>query len=100
MTDKTTCIEYPECEYLRVSDCPEGRCRHCCNLLCNHDAATPADAPPPPSFMTLRDFFAGQALNGLLSWSPPTSGEQYTPERAAEKAFEFADAMIARRNQT
>lgn len=43
--------------------------------------------------MSLRDYFAGQALAGLLSCST-TSGNA---RLFATEAYEFADAMIARR---
>ena len=39
--------------------------------------------------MTLRDWFAGQALMGLVN--------QYHPDGAAKLAYEYADAMIAAR---
>jgi hypothetical protein len=42
--------------------------------------------------MTLRDYFAGQALVGLIG----TGGGNYTAERA-RFAYEQADAMIAER---
>jgi len=47
--------------------------------------------------MTLRDWFAGQALAGLLA---SHSGEIELPDddRAAKWAFAFADAMIAKRS--
>ena len=41
--------------------------------------------------MTLRDWFAGQALPGLVAhgW--------YDPEKAARLALDYADAMLAAR---
>jgi hypothetical protein len=47
--------------------------------------------------MTLRDWFAGQALAGLLA---AHTGETALPEdkRASRDAYEYADAMLARRN--
>jgi hypothetical protein len=39
--------------------------------------------------MTLRDYFAGQALMGLVN--------QYHPDGAAKLAYEYADAMLAAR---
>lgn len=41
--------------------------------------------------MTLRQWYAGQALGGLTWWTD----EQCTPEAAAKRAFAMADAMIA-----
>jgi hypothetical protein len=52
----------------------------------------------------LRDWFAGQALEGLLSGpnAPKKSGaesaEQYA-HRVAEEAYLFADAMLQKRVQ-
>jgi hypothetical protein len=43
--------------------------------------------------MTLRDWFAGQVLTGMLSQSG-----RYSMKDAAENAYAFADAMIAQRN--
>lgn len=45
--------------------------------------------------MTLRDYFAAQAMAGLTAI--PSSG--YTFEGAAEDAYKFADAMIAQRTK-
>lgn len=44
--------------------------------------------------MTLRDWFAGKALEGMLGGEP---GSHLVPPNAAELAFEYADAMIAER---
>ena len=46
--------------------------------------------------MSLRDWFAGQALAGLCAHTE-TGG--HTPKRQAELAYECADAMLARRAQ-
>ena len=46
----------------------------------------------PPSTMSLRDYFAGQALAGIVArgaWDPRSD--------AAESAYEYADAMLAAR---
>lgn len=50
------------------------------------------------SGMSLRDYFAGQALMGL---APASVGAQsWPPWKVAEDAYEFADAMLkARSNQ-
>ncbi len=48
--------------------------------------------------MTLRDWFAGQALGGLIqgyatAYGSPTSA----PDEVVREAFNYADAMIAAR---
>jgi hypothetical protein len=45
---------------------------------------------------TLRDYFAGQALAGILSL-PILSGE--TPEDFARRAYRVADAMLEAREE-
>jgi len=47
--------------------------------------------------MSLRDWFAGQALVGLMA--SETEKFCYKPGEGAERAFAFADAMIAARKQ-
>lgn len=47
--------------------------------------------------MTLRDWFAGQALTGMLA-QPLDSDCAFHPKLCAESAFEYADAMLAARN--
>ena len=47
------------------------------------------------SGMSLRDYFAGQALAGLMA-DPNAEG---TPEAFARIAYQIADAMIAERNK-
>lgn len=41
--------------------------------------------------INLRDYFAGQALAGCLAYY------WYTPEKAAEAAYKFADKMLEAR---
>lgn len=43
--------------------------------------------------MSLRDYFAAKALGGMAS----AYHEHWTPERAAEAAYELADAMLKAR---
>lgn len=43
--------------------------------------------------MTLRDYFAGQALAGMAS----VYHEHWTPTRLAECAYEIADALLTKR---
>jgi len=58
--------------------------------------------PPPPrqgpvanfSAMSLRDWFAGQALVGLLA-----SGREQFADSAEEEAYMFADAMLKERSK-
>ena len=47
---------------------------------------------------TLRDWFAGHALRGILEF--PSRGGQYSPKDAASLAYEMADAMIAESAKT
>ena len=46
--------------------------------------------------MTLRDYFAGQALTGILAFSETTSRGS-SPEYAANDAYKYADAMLEAR---
>ena len=47
------------------------------------------------SGMSLRDWFAGQALNGLVAGFPHGQGLQVPPlDQFATQAYEIADAMI------
>ena len=52
--------------------------------------------------MSLRDWFAGQALSGILSSTDNESGRSAfttTPAWIAEKAYEQADAMLEARKK-
>jgi hypothetical protein len=49
----------------------------------------------PCDGLSMRDWYAGMAVQGLLS----DSGVQGTPDEFAQRAFEVADAMIKRREQ-
>jgi hypothetical protein len=49
--------------------------------------------------MTLRDYFAGQALTGLVLACCIANTELLGPGKAASAAYEFADAMIAQREK-
>lgn len=60
--------------------------------------------PQAQEGMSLRDYFAAAALQGMLAYSyvNPQSGnyhENCTATAAANTAFDFADAMIAARNK-
>lgn len=48
--------------------------------------------------MTLRDYFAGQALNGYLaSWSDDSNPTFFEPCHTAKTSYAYADAMLAAR---
>lgn len=47
--------------------------------------------------MTLRDYFAAKALQGLLAMCAGEHINSGTPAEVAKYAYEHADAMIARR---
>jgi len=52
--------------------------------------------------MTLRDYFAGQALAGVLAYYNGHRGDYHTnstPESTAESCFIFADAMLKEHNK-
>ncbi len=51
--------------------------------------------------MTLRDYFAAKAMQGLIA-SPrgPASGEDATDEWVAKTAYVVADAMLSQREQS
>jgi hypothetical protein len=48
--------------------------------------------------MTLRDYFAGQALQGFAVAVCIASAEAFTPDKAAAVAYQFADAMLKQRS--
>lgn len=48
------------------------------------------DNAPGQCGMSLRDYFAGQALINL-------SDNGHTPDRSAQRAYEYADAMLKAR---
>ena len=49
--------------------------------------------------MSLRDYFAGQALVGLLLHPCDTRLVPLGPETTPRRAYEYADAMLAARKQ-
>lgn len=46
--------------------------------------------------MTLRDYFAAKAMQGMLATDGETNG-YYEPAMVAEKAYQVADAMLQAR---
>lgn len=67
-----------------------------------HDTSGPAFPPfhnplNHDSGMTLRDYFAGQALAGVVAGS---AGLIITPEQFAEQSYALADAMLKQRDAT
>lgn len=58
-----------------------------------HKRAAPK---PTPDHISLRDWFAGQAMNGFLS-NPENSTAEF--EELAAVAYEVADAMLKERNK-
>jgi hypothetical protein len=49
--------------------------------------------------MSLRDWFAGQALAGICSLSDEMGNAQWTWQAAATSAYSMADAMLATRER-
>ena len=49
--------------------------------------------------MSLRDWFAGQTLPGLVAYDPRMSDEGYEPNNVAELAYKYADALIEARDK-
>ena len=55
------------------------------------------------SGMTLRDYFAGQALAGMLPARDESGRVAYvelTPDEIAKSAYKIADAMLAERGES
>ena len=58
--------------------------------------AVPTDFQFAENGMSLRDWFAGQAINGIISCAPMRSGVTY--KQVAEGAYLWADAMLVARD--
>lgn len=57
--------------------------------------AIPANCDGFEDGMTLRDYFAGQALVGLLAGRQPS--DAYPPEHIAETSYALAEALLKAR---
>jgi hypothetical protein len=63
---------------------------------------SPRGYPYPDAGMSLRDYFAGQALAGMATWCPTARSALNSPEALnarADWAYEQADAMLAKRGK-
>lgn len=58
---------------------------------CNPDAIYDCDRG-----MSLRDYFAAKAMHGLIAAVPPVRGIPLSA-KVSERAYQFADAMLAAR---
>jgi hypothetical protein len=65
------------------------------SAVLNHDGTTYHNAADG---MALRDWFAGQALNGIIA-HPGMEPDDASKKGYAMLAYEYADAMIAERNK-
>lgn len=54
-------------------------------------------ALPSEPGMSLRDWFAGQALTGIGTWCPPMESGETVHQTKARYAYGQADAMLAAR---
>jgi len=49
--------------------------------------------------MSLRDWFAGQAMTGYIAWSPNGVEDQGDPRDLAKFVYSVADAMLEARGK-
>jgi hypothetical protein len=77
------------------------------NILNNNHPAFPVQAYPgdaanpkvrPNTGMSMRDYFAAQALNGMLANSEEF-GDAVPPEDVADFAYNIANSMLERREK-
>jgi hypothetical protein len=77
------------------------------NILNNNHPAFPVQAYPgdaanpkvrPNTGMSMRDYFAGQALNGLLA-NPEDTSDGVEFEDIADYAYNMANVMLVRREK-
>ena len=64
-----------------------------------HPTTTENGVYGPMHGMSLRDYFAGQAMQGKLAANSIESGHYFTDPGLADIAYEMADAMIEARNE-
>ena len=55
---------------------------------------------PPPTDLTLRDWFAGQFLAGMVRDITDAHRRQKSPTRRQKVAYDLADAMLGARSMT
>lgn len=77
-----------------MSDKPDGG-----PAFAPHGAPHPTDPTKAIYGMTLRDYFAAQAMIGIMSTAGGFDRADRRVEMVAEKAFQFADAMLAERSK-
>ena len=68
-----------------------------------HDQSGPAFPISQTNYhpgMTLRDYFAGQALTGWICGTRDPEATSWEPRWWAREAYKTADAMLAERNKT
>lgn len=70
------------------------------DFINDNDPAFPSSHKTPEGFrwyhgMSVRDYFAGQALMGLISGRNDSDSEGWV----AQKSYRLADAMIVQRNK-
>ena len=72
----------------------------CGRYLVWKDELTPADAFGSLPALSIRDYFAAHALQGLLTREPVGAGDLFDPgvqHDFARSAYEYADAMLKAR---
>ena len=63
------------------------------------DPAFPVPWEQRANGMSLRDWFAGQALAGVMATEPPNTRHAFDADAVAVRAYFLADAMLAARKQ-
>ena len=57
-----------------------------------------SESKPEDRGLSLRDYFAGQAIAGMLA-SESEADRSYKPHQLADRAYDVADAMLAERQK-